>query len=191
MQATEDELSVKIGSLREAERTLADKQAELAKLTTDLDERSVHCRQPAHRGRRAAHPGRGAEGPRQRLRDAKRARSATGSTASARSAGAATAELDDERGKVEKLGDRVGQLERALVAQTTEAEILGRRVQELEGRLADQMKVLAEREFEIAPAARASSPPRQKTEADLRAELAGAAKPQPLRDREPAERKGS
>ncbi len=62
----------------------------------------------------------------------------------------ATAELNDERGKVEQLGDRVGQLERALIAQTTEAEILGRRVQELEARLAEQMKVLAEREFECS-----------------------------------------
>jgi chromosome segregation ATPase len=41
LQATEAEHSVKIGALREAERMLADKQAELAKLASDLDIRSV------------------------------------------------------------------------------------------------------------------------------------------------------
>src|SRR5438552_15348259 len=41
LHATEGEHSVKIGALREAERTLADKEAELAKLAADLDERSV------------------------------------------------------------------------------------------------------------------------------------------------------
>ena len=37
-------------------------------------------------------------------------------------AAAATTELTEARGKVEKLSDRVMELERALVAQTTEAE---------------------------------------------------------------------
>ena len=38
LQATEDEHSIKIAALREAERMLADKQAELARLATDLGE---------------------------------------------------------------------------------------------------------------------------------------------------------
>src|SRR5215210_4558931 len=41
LQATEAEHSVKIGALREAERMLQDKQAELAKLSADLGERSA------------------------------------------------------------------------------------------------------------------------------------------------------
>src|SRR4029077_11688399 len=41
LRATEEEFSVKTGSLRQLERALADKEAELAKLTGDLDERSV------------------------------------------------------------------------------------------------------------------------------------------------------
>src|SRR5258707_12760563 len=41
LQATESEHSVKIGALREAERMLADKQAELAKTSADLGERSA------------------------------------------------------------------------------------------------------------------------------------------------------
>jgi hypothetical protein len=75
---------------------------------------------------------------------------------------------------VEKLSDRVMQLERALVAQTTEAEVLGRRVQELETRLADQMRVLSEREFECSQLREAVAGAK-KIESDLRAELATAA----------------
>src|SRR6188472_4504333 len=41
LQATESEHSLKIGSLREAERMLQDKQAELARVTADLGERSA------------------------------------------------------------------------------------------------------------------------------------------------------
>src|SRR6185503_11840744 len=41
LQATEAEHSVKIGALREAERMLADTQAELSKLTADFDTKSV------------------------------------------------------------------------------------------------------------------------------------------------------
>src|SRR5260221_211894 len=87
-------------------------------------------------------------------------------------AATATAELQEERGKVEKLSDRVSQLERALVAQTTEAEVLGRRVQEIESRMTDQVKVLSEREIEITQL-RDKLAQNQKVEADLRAELAG------------------
>jgi len=68
----------------------------------------------------------------------------------------------------------VSQLERALVAQTTEAEVLGRRVQEIESRMADQVKVLSEREIEITQL-RDKVAQSQKVETDLRTELAGAA----------------
>jgi chromosome segregation ATPase len=61
-------------------------------------------------------------------------------------ADSATKELSDERGKVENLGGRVDQLGRALIAQTTEAEILGRRVQDLESRLSEQGRLLVEHE---------------------------------------------
>jgi chromosome segregation ATPase len=57
--------------------------------------------------------------------------------------------LNEARGKLGELAARTGELERQLAAQTTEAELLGRRVQELEMRLGDQSRLLAEREFEI------------------------------------------
>src|SRR5262249_58655795 len=41
LHATESEHSVKIGALRESERMLQEKQAELGKLSTDLGERSA------------------------------------------------------------------------------------------------------------------------------------------------------
>ncbi len=172
LHATEGEHSVKIGSLREAERTLADKQAELAKLATDLDERSVDANSQrievvALRAQvdvlkeRVGSYEKEAKEIEVRLERERQ------------DASEASNELSDERGKVNQLGDRVSQLERALIAQTTEAEILGRRVQELETRLAEQMRVLAEREFECTQL-RDKVAALQKTETDLRAEIASA-----------------
>ena len=170
LHTTEGEFSVKIGSLREAERSLADKEAELAKLSADLDERSVHA--DSQRIEVVAFRTQ-VEALKDRIRDYEKDAREIGDRLDRerKEASAATNELTEERGKVQLLDDRVGQLERALVAQTTEAEILGRRVQELETRLADQMKVLAEREYECNQL-RDKVTAAQKTEADLRAEIA-------------------
>jgi chromosome segregation ATPase len=169
LQATESEHSVKIGALREAERMLADKQAELAKTSVDLDNRTVaadsqrveivalRAQVEALKDRVVSHE-RDAQEISGRLERERKA------------ATNATAELDEERGKAEKLGDRVMKLERALVAQTTEAEVLGRRVQELESRLGDQMRVLSHREAECVQL-REKIAAAQRTETDLRGEL--------------------
>ena len=153
LQATENEFSVKIGALREAERALADKQAELSKLSTDLDERSMHS--DSQRIEVVALRTQ-VDALKSRIDEYEKEAREIGDRLDRerKDASDATAELNDERSKVEQLGERVGQLERALIAQTTEAEILGRRVQELEGRMAEQMKVLAQREFEMRPAPR-------------------------------------
>jgi chromosome segregation ATPase len=60
----------------------------------------------------------------------------------------ATRDLGEARGRVENLSQRVTDLDRQLIAQVKEAEILGNRVNDLEGRLATQGKLLAERDFE-------------------------------------------
>jgi chromosome segregation ATPase len=60
----------------------------------------------------------------------------------------ATRELADARGKVENLSQRVTDLDRQLIVQVKEAELLGNRVSDLEQRLSTQGKLLAEREFE-------------------------------------------
>ena len=62
----------------------------------------------------------------------------------------AAAVLSSEaRSKLDELAARAGELERQLLVQTAEAEALSRRVQNLEGRLDEQGRLLAEREFEI------------------------------------------
>jgi chromosome segregation ATPase len=81
-----------------------------------------------------------------------------------------THQLGEELARSEGLHGRVGELERHLVTQTTEAEILGRRVEELLARLDEQSRLLAEREYsseqlrtEVAAAAQ--------KEADVRTSL--------------------
>jgi len=173
LNATEAEYAVKVGSLREAERMLTDKQAELGKVSHDLDERmtstdsqrvelaALRSQVDALRERVGKHDREANEISERLERERKEA-------------SAASRDLTEERGKVEKLSDRVMQLERALVAQTTEAEVLGRRVQELEARQSDQVRVLTDREFECSQL-RESIAAAKKTETDLRAEIAAGA----------------
>src|SRR5262245_24245280 len=80
-------------------------------------------------------------------------------------------QLSEERNKAETLGNRVGEFDRLLIAQTTEAEILGRRVQELVARLDEQGRFLADREY-MSDRLRTEAATAQKTEADVRTELA-------------------
>jgi len=151
---------------------LQDKQAELARVTADLGERSatadsqrveataLRVQVDALKERVSGHEHEAHEIGDRLMRER-------------RDAAAATAELTEARGKVEKLSDRVMELERALVAQTTEAEILGRRVQEMETRMVEQGKLLSERELELARL-NENLTAGKKTETDLRAELAHA-----------------
>jgi chromosome segregation ATPase len=170
--ATESEHSVKIGALREAERMLQEKQAELAKVAHDLHDRSTAA--DSQRVEATALRAQ-VEALKDRVSGHEREAHEIGDRLSRerREAAAASTELQEERGWVEKHSDRVSQLERQLVAQTTEAEVLGRRVQEVEARMTDQVTVLSEREIEIA-ALREKITEGQKIEADLRAELSGA-----------------
>jgi chromosome segregation ATPase len=170
LNATESEHSIKIASLREAERMLADKEAELAKLATDLDQRSVDADSQrievvALRTQVEALKDRVSE----REKEAREIEDRL--ERERKDASEATSELNDERAKADKLGERVGELQRALVAQTTEAEILARRVQELETRHNEQTRALAERDFECGQL-REKVAAVEKTATDLRAELA-------------------
>ena len=60
----------------------------------------------------------------------------------------ATHELSEARSRVENLSQRVTDLDRQLIVQVKEAEMLGNRVGDLEARLATQGRILAEREYE-------------------------------------------
>ncbi len=169
LRATEEEVVVKTSAMHDAQRALSDKQAELAKLTGDLDERStlansqkieiVALRTQADALKEhldgAGHELKAVED----RRDAERVELK-----------AATQELLEERGKVENLGRRVAELERNLVAQSKEAEILGHRAQDLESRLGEQSRLLNESEFELKQLRREIEGAR-KVESDLRSAI--------------------
>jgi chromosome segregation ATPase len=169
LRATEEEVVVKTSAMHDAQRALSDKQAELAKLTGDLDERStlansqkveiVALRTQVDALKEhldgAGHELKAVED----RRDAERVELK-----------AATQELLEERGKVENLGRRVAELERNLVAQSKEAEILGRRAQDLESRLGEQSRLLNESEIELKQLRREIEGAR-KVESDLRSAI--------------------
>ncbi|MBN8966750.1 MAG: hypothetical protein J0H89_15580, partial [Rhizobiales bacterium] len=173
LRATEAEHTSKLATLREAEQTLAERQAELAKLSRVADERSTAA---DNQRTEAAALRTEVAALRERVTGYEREAREIGDRLSRERKGAAatTAELQDERGKAEKLAERVIQLERALVVQTTEAEILGRRVREMEARLSEQTKALSERETEISQL-RGTLSDGRRTEAELRAEIAALA----------------
>jgi chromosome segregation ATPase len=82
-------------------------------------------------------------------------------------------QLAEEQARAEQLSTTVGDLDRQHIAQTTEAEILGRRVQELSARLDEQGRFLADREY-ASDRLRSDATSAHETEAQLRAELAEA-----------------
>src|SRR6266849_3047957 len=170
LRATEQEYTVKTTSMRETELALAEKAAALTKLTSELGERSAMTESQKVEIVALRTQVDALKNQLDRFeKDVKDTEDRL--TRERGDADAATKELSDERGKVENLGNRVAQLERQLVAQTTEAEIFNRRVQDLEGRLTEQGRLLVEREY-AANQMREQLDAAGKTETDLRAELA-------------------
>ena len=172
MKATEDELSVKTLGLHETERNLSDKEAELARLSAELGERTATSE--AQRIEVISLKTQ-IDALRLRIEDYERDIKRTEERLDKERAEAAAASrsLEEERGKVENLGKRVAQLEQQLVAQSTEAELLGKRVAELETRIADQGRLLVEREYEC-DRLRAELENARRTGFHLREELATA-----------------
>jgi chromosome segregation ATPase len=169
LQATEAEHSLKISSLRDAERLLAEKQADVAKLVNELDNRAVVA--DSQRVELVALRAQAGE-LKDRVNKHEREAHETGERleAARKAATGATNDLNEERSKVEKLSDRVIQLERALVAQTTETEVLNRRIGELEGEIAEQERLMVDRDQESAQL-REKIAAAHKTEIDLRAQI--------------------
>lgn len=172
LRATEQEFEHKSGSLREAERALSDKQADLAKLVAELGERSIMA--DSQRVELAALRTQ-VEAMKVSVGDYERAVRITEERLGREraEAEAAAAQSSEARGKLDGLVARTGELERQLLVQTTETEVVGRRVQELETRLGDQGRLLAEREFEIGRL-RSELEAAGKIETDLREELENA-----------------
>jgi len=169
LRATEDDFALKSSALRDAERALADKEAEHAKLVADLGERSILA--DSQRIELAAVRTQ-IETMKLSVADYENAvRITQERLARERSdAEAAAGQLNEARSKLDQLATHTAALEQQLAAQTSEAELLGRRVQELETQLGEQGRLLAEREFEIGQL-RADLATAGKMQSDLRDEV--------------------
>jgi chromosome segregation ATPase len=147
LRATEEEFAAKTEALRSAEQALTDKQAELARINHELSDRSMVAegRQVELVAVRAQ-----IEELKARVGDAEKDFAATQTRLTQERGDSETAsrELGDARNRVETLNQRVIDLDRQLIVQVKEAEMLGSRVTDLETRLATQGKLLAEREYE-------------------------------------------
>lgn len=147
LRATEEEFSVKTQALRTAEQDLADKQADLGKLTHELSDRSItaESRQVeliAVRAQIDALQTRVNHAEKEFAETQQRLAEQRGETDSA------SRELNEARARVENLSGRVSDLDRQLLVQTKEAEMMTSRVSDLESRLTLQGKILTEREYE-------------------------------------------
>ncbi len=171
LRATEEEFNTKTEALRAAEQALTDKQAELARINTELNDRSVtaESRQVELVAVRAQ-----IEELKNRVGDAEKEFAATQAKLALEHSESETAsrELGEARGRVENLSQRVTELDRQLILQVKEAEMLSNRVNELEARLATQGKLLAERDYENGQL-RQTSQAAERTINELRGEIAG------------------
>jgi chromosome segregation ATPase len=170
LRATEEEFSTKTEALRQAEKALADKQGDLAKLNATLNDRSLVA---DSRQVELASLQTQIEALRGRVGDAEKEFAATQAKLEQerKQSEGATRELAEARGRVENLNQRVTDLDRQLVAQVKEAELLSTRVNDLETRLATQGKILAERDYENNQLRQAKEVS-ERTIAQLRDELA-------------------
>jgi chromosome segregation ATPase len=171
LRATEEEFNIKTAALREAEIALSNKQGELAKINSELSDRSMmaETRQVELVAVRAQ-----IEELKNRVGDAEKDFVATQArlTHERSESEVASRELGDARGRVENLSQRVTELDHQLIVQVKEAEMLTGRVADLEGRLATQGKLLAERDYENNQL-RQTNEGSERTIKDLRVEIAG------------------
>jgi chromosome segregation ATPase len=147
LRATEEEHAAKTEALRLAEQALTDKQGELGKLNTELNDRSMvaDSRQVELVAVRTQ-----IDELKNRVGDAEKEFASTQArlTQERGESEVATRDLNEARSRAENLSQRVTDLDRQLIVQVKEAEMLGNRVNDLEARLATQGKLLAERDFE-------------------------------------------
>jgi chromosome segregation ATPase len=170
LRATEEEYNAKIEALRAAEQALADKQGELARINSELSDRSMMAdsRQVELVAVRAQ-----IDELKNRVGDAEKEFSATQARLTQERSESETAsrELTEARSRVENLSQRVTDLDRQLIVQVKEAEMLGNRVNDLEARLATQGKLLAERDYENNQLRQANAAS-ERTARELRDEVA-------------------
>ncbi|MGZ3326470.1 MAG: hypothetical protein ACXU85_04870 [Xanthobacteraceae bacterium] len=170
VRALENELAARTATLQQTEGALAATRAELSQITANFQQSSLssdtqRTELAAVRAQAALlhdHVG-GYDKENKELRDRLGSKTAE--------AEAARQQLAEQRGLAAQLSTRVGELERQLTAQTTEAEALGRRVQELGTQLEEQARFLTDYE-NAADRLRDQAMTAQESESKLRAELA-------------------
>jgi len=171
LRATEEEFTAKTEALRDAEQALKNKQNELAKINTELSDRSMmaESRQVELVAVRAQ-----IDELKNRVGDAEKEFATTQARLEQERGESekATGELNEARSRVENLSQRVTDLDRQLIVQVKEAEMLGNRVNDLEARLATQGKLLAERDFENNQLRQANQAA-ERSAKELRTEIAG------------------
>ena len=171
LRATEEEFTAKTEALRAAEQALKEKQAEQVRLNTELNDKSMlaDSRQIELVSVRTQ-----VEELRSRVAEAEKEFSATQTRLALErdESDNATKALNDARARVENLSQRVNELDRQLIVQVKEAEMLSTRVADLEGRLSTQGKLLAERDFENNQLREANAAGERALK-ELRDELAG------------------
>ena len=170
LQGTHNELAARIVSLQETERTLAERTAEGAKVTAQLNDSSM--RADSQRVELVTLQAQ-AEVLKGQIEGYEQETKALQGRLDTQTQNAETAnrQLAEERIKTEAHGARIKEIENQLVVQTTEAEILGRRVQELLARLDEHERLATEREA-AAEQYRNQLAAAGKTEAAIRAGLA-------------------
>ncbi len=170
LRATEEEFTAKTAALRTAEQALKDKQNELGKLNAELSDRSMmaESRQVELIAVRAQ-----IDELKNRVTDAEKEFSTTQTRLQQERGESekATREVGEARSRVENLSQRVTDLDRQLILQVKEAEMLANRVNDLEGRLATQGKLLAERDYENRQLRQAHEAA-ERTAGELRNEIA-------------------
>lgn len=170
LRATEEEFATKTEALRAAENALTHKQHELAKINSELSDRSMmaESRQVELVAVRTQ-----IEELKNRVGDAEKEFAATQARLAQERTESETAsrQLSEARGRVENLSQRVTELDRQLIVQVKEAEMLSSRVADLEGRLATQGKLLAERDYENNQLRQANEA-NERTIKELRVEIA-------------------
>jgi chromosome segregation ATPase len=140
-RAAEEQFAARATALRDAERTLKDKDTELAKITAQLGESTVLA--DSQRVEIIALNTQ-VDALKERLTDAERTIQAAGLRVAdeRRRLEAAAAELTAERNKAETLGRKIAALERQLADEAASAR-------ELEKRLTEHARAMSERDFEL------------------------------------------
>jgi chromosome segregation ATPase len=170
LHAAQAELSTKERTLAEAERALATARAELSQVSVDQRENAATAETRrvellALRAQAEALKGQIESYDKETQELEARLRRKTTEAAKLNE------QLAEERGRAEHFAGRATELDRALLVYKTEAEVLGRRVEELTTRLDEQGRFLVDREF-TSDELRNQAASAQRVESEVRAALA-------------------